>query len=276
LKKFFHSLWDIMRRMAKRCFAHRVSRSAAEITYYLLFTLFPLVIFAYSVVATLGIPIEEILERLSPIMPLDVADLLREYLTYVGGMSRSFMLYAGSVLALYMSFKAITSLNYAVHKAEGENITQSATGFLRSIIPSLALMAVIIASLILFGISRRVYGYIAVFFELSGHVKLVADLVRYAAGPVILFFTVSLYYFIANGKKYPYKRTMPGAFFAIVLWYIFSLGFVFYVDRFGSYTTLYGSLASIIVLMVWFHTTSAALIMGAELNAVLRERESRQ
>lgn len=264
---------DFVAQVYKRYVAHRVSRRAAEVTYYMLFTLFPFVIFVYSVLSFLDQPIDEILDKLIPVLPANVYELIMEYLTYVGGMSRTFMLYAGSVLAVYMLYKAITSLNYSVRKASDSPNLKSRNRIIMSLLVSCVMMFAIFALLILFSISRNIYHYIALFFELDAWVNLLVNIIRYAVGPVFMFFALSVYYYIMDDRKVPFKRYMPGAGFAIFLWYAFSVAFMIYANYFGKYTNLYGSLASIMVLMIWFHTTAASFILGAEINTVLNKNE---
>ena len=197
--KKLKSLYSFGMALYKRCSEHRISRSAAELTYYILFTLFPLVIFIYSVISMLDLPIDEMLSRMLPILPAEIYELILEYLTYVGGMSRTFMLYAGSVLAVYMLFKAITSLNYAVRRAMGGETMRSRTRIIMSLLTSCIIMLLLLLFLILFSITRNIYHYIALFFELGGWVKLLADIIRYAAGPAFLFFTLTAYYYARCG-----------------------------------------------------------------------------
>ena len=88
---------------------------------------------------------------------------------------------------------------------------------------------------------------------------------------MFLLLALSIYYFIMDERKQPIKSYIVGASFAVVMWYVFSIGFMYYSNHYGQYTNLYGSLASIMVLMIWFHTTAAALITGAEINEVFNK-----
>jgi membrane protein len=249
--------------------SHRVSSSSAEVTYYLLFTMFPFIVFLYSVVTFLELPVSEILDRFLPVLPEDVYGLISDYLGHLDRMTSPFMLYAGSVMALYMLCKAISSLNYAVRRAYSQHRSQSRRRLIVSLLISFALMASVFLLLLLFGISRNVYHYIALFFELGMWVGVAADLIRYGAGPFFVFAILCAYYHIMDDRSRPVKSYIPGALFAVLLWYALSVGFMIYVNNFGGYTDLYGSVASVMVLMVWFNMTVTAFIMGAEINSLL-------
>jgi membrane protein len=79
-----------------------------------------------------------------------------------------------------------------------------------------------------------------------------------------------LYYTSPNAKLGGFKRVLPGALFAIVIWVIASVLFALYVANFGSYNKTYGTLGGVIGFLVWLWVSNVAILLGAELNA---ERE---
>jgi membrane protein len=83
-----------------------------------------------------------------------------------------------------------------------------------------------------------------------------------------------LYYATPNVKLTKFRLISVGAFVAIVIWLLASVGFAFYVANFSSYNATYGSLAGAIVALLWLWITNLALLFGAELDAELeRGRE---
>lgn len=259
-------------RLYSRCREHRTGRHAAETAYFMLFTIFPFIVFVSAVLSLLSLPAEAILDKLVPVLPQHVYELIFEYLSYIGKKSSSFTVYAGSVLALYMLYRSVTSLNYAVSRALGGLHHKNRGAVTKSLLMSLTLMISVMALLVLFGISRSVYRYLALFFELGSWVRSTANIIRYAAGPLFVFFVLTVYYRNMDQADLPLRRYMPGAALAVSAWYGLSMGFMAYVDLYGGYTDLYGSLASIMVLMIWLHTTASAFIVGAETSAILNQK----
>jgi membrane protein len=83
-----------------------------------------------------------------------------------------------------------------------------------------------------------------------------------------------LYYMTPNVRQPRFRWVSPGAFVAIVVWVAASVGFAFYVANFGTYNRTYGSLAAVIVALLWLWLTNVALLLGAELDSELeRGRE---
>lgn len=269
----FYDFWQVILRLLERCRAHRVGRHSAEVTYYLLFTLFPFVVFLYSAVSVFDVQVLEVIDRLLPTLPEDVYKLISEYLSHVGRQNSRFVLYVGSVLAVYMLYRAVSSLNFAVRRATDSRPVAGRVRLLLSLGISLVVMISVFILLIMFGISRNIYRYLSLFFQLGAGFGIAANIIRYAAGPIFLFFALGVYYYLLDECTSPFGRYLPGAMFAISVWYAFSAGFMIYTNNFGSYSSVYGSLASIMALMVWLHTTSMSFIMGAELNFVLRQNK---
>jgi membrane protein len=99
----------------------------------------------------------------------------------------------------------------------------------------------------------------------------------YAKWPVlaliVLLMIAVLYYAAPNVRMRGFKWVSVGALFALVVWVLASAAFAFYVANFGSYNKTYGTLAGVIVFLVWLWITNVAILLGAELNAE-RERSA--
>lgn len=85
-----------------------------------------------------------------------------------------------------------------------------------------------------------------------------------------------LLYRVGTEKKQKWREVMPGAMLATILWFIATLLFNFYVQRFGSYNQIYGSLGAVIILLIWMFITSYALLYGAEFNYQLQQLPQKQ
>jgi membrane protein len=86
-----------------------------------------------------------------------------------------------------------------------------------------------------------------------------------------------LYYSTPNVKLRGFKWVSPGAGIALVVWGVASALFAFYVANFGSYNKTYGTLAGVIIFLIWFWLTNVALLFGIELDAELeRNREIKE
>ena len=103
----------------------------------------------------------------------------------------------------------------------------------------------------------------------------------YAKWPVlvllVMLMVAVLYYVAPNVKQPGWRLVTPGSVLAVVLWIVASLAFGFYVSQFATYNATYGSLAGVIVFLLWLYISNNALLLGAELNAEIeRSRELKQ
>jgi membrane protein len=91
---------------------------------------------------------------------------------------------------------------------------------------------------------------------------------------VVMVMLAILYWPAPNAKYHGFRWVSPGAVLAVVVWIVASAAFAFYVANFGSYNKTYGTLAGVIVFLVWMWITNLAVLLGAEVNAeVERSRE---
>jgi membrane protein len=86
---------------------------------------------------------------------------------------------------------------------------------------------------------------------------------------LVLFGFALLYYFAPDIKDQEWHWLTPGAIAGLVSWLVVSIGLKIYLHFFNTYSRTYGSLGAVIVLLLWFYLTGAAVLMGAELNSVL-------
>jgi membrane protein len=82
-------------------------------------------------------------------------------------------------------------------------------------------------------------------------------------------FLFALLYWASPNARQPFRWVTPGGTLAVVVWVVASVAFALYVANFGSYNKTYGSLASVIIFLVWLWLSNTAILLGAELNAEL-------
>jgi membrane protein len=75
-----------------------------------------------------------------------------------------------------------------------------------------------------------------------------------------------IYYFAPNLDEQKFRWVLPGMVVGVILWLAASLGFRLYLRYFNTYNAVYGSLGAVIILMLWFYLTGAAILVGGEVN----------
>jgi membrane protein len=91
---------------------------------------------------------------------------------------------------------------------------------------------------------------------------------------LMLIVVAAIYHICPDRRVRRWRWMTPGSLFAVVMWLIVSLGFKAYVDNFGNYNKVYGSIAGVIVLMLWFYWSGMVLLLGGEINAEIEKAEA--
>ena len=142
----------------RRYFDHRVARDSAALTYYLLFAMFPLLIFLSNLVGFFAVDIEGFLRQLGTIIPAEVLDLLIQYLRYVSRVSSRTLMTFSLIFSIWFPMRAASCLMHSVRKAMGRGRPKNAViGTLRNLIITVWLIVVIVVSLVLYVILAKVF-----------------------------------------------------------------------------------------------------------------------
>ena len=256
--------------LLRRYFGHDVARQAAALAYYLLFTIFPFLIFLSSLLGLLDLDISGITRSLNSLLPAGVLDLVETYLRYVGQTSSAAMLWFGLVFSIYFPMRAADCLMQAVRRAY--RLPQPKSQILytaKVLLYTVFLLVAIALTLGLATVGRAALRLAERFVTLpEGFIDLWGDL-RFLVLGGVMFAAVGLLYAAAQDCRQSVWSIIPGVAAALAGWMVVSAAFSFYVENFANYSVIYGALGTIIVLMMWLNITAVVLIMGAEVNGVL-------
>ncbi len=267
--------FQIVRELITRTFQDGVARSSAELAYYLLFSLFPLLIFLNAIIGMFQMDVHALMEELGLILPPQVLDIIVDYVDYASALQTQTLIYAGVVLAFWSISRSVRSMLRSISQA----YRVESRGWMSEVLPAivtLILMVSVFLLLILLMISKRLLTTVSQYIRLPHVLIALWDLIKFLVAPIFIFFVLTGLYYAASQRKYRFVQAMPGAFFSCVVWTVFSAAFSYYVSNFGRYSILYGSLGAIIILMLWFYSTGILLITGGELNHVLIENKRKR
>ena len=254
----------------ERYFLHGVAQEAASLAYYLLFMLFPLMIFLSSLLGLLELDISSISKALAALLPAGVVDLVESYLVYVSQTSSRAMLWFGLVFTIYFPMRAADCLMMAVRKAYHLPRPKNQVLYMAKVLLYTVFLLVTIAlTLALATVGRAALEFAGRFVVVpQAFIDLWTDL-RFLVLGAVMFAAVGLLYAAAQDSRQRAGNIVPGALAALVGWMVVSAAFSYYVENFANYSVIYGALGTVIVLMMWLNLTALALIMGAEVNGVL-------
>ena len=261
-------------------FTRRVSRAAAELAYFLILTFFPIMICISAFVNELHLDLAALVDQADPFLPEGVLVLFRDYLTYIDTNQSAAMLLTGVFLTVLFASAAVRGLMNIMHELYGRATFRGLWQLVASILFSVLLLATIYLSLAVVVTGNW-------FFHLLGQVLRLENLVeqsgawqsvKYLLLLAMVFLFILLLYRFAAPLDNPRPPVVPGALGASAALAIASMIFSVLMGNSTRYSLIYGSLASVIILLVWLYLCGNILIMGNVVNYVLftRRKEARR
>lgn len=264
-----------IRLLIQNYFDHNVGKNAAALAYYLLFALFPLLIFLSNILGLLDLNVDAIMQSLQQILPKDVVGIIESYLDYVSHTSSHTLLWFSLVFSVWFPMRATKGLMDDVRLAYHlDKPARPMAYLLRQLLYTVVLLLVIGLTLLLSTFGKQVLGFVNTLLpestlRFSNYFLGIWQYLRFLPIGVLMFAALGTLYVASLDKRRPMKEIRPGIVFALAAWMIVSVCFSFYVENFANYSVIYGALGAVIVLLMWLYMSAVILIMGAELNSAL-------
>lgn len=260
--------------MIRRYYVHDVARDSAALTYYLLFAIFPLLIFVSTLLGVLELDIASITAVLAPILPSDVVDIIRTYLEYVAANQSRQLLWFSLVFSIWFPMRSTGCLMHSLRKAFGRSAPENILlGQLRTLLFTIWMIFVIGLTLALVVVGRRALYFLSGFLPLSETFISVWSYLRFIILGLVMAISLGILYQLALGQRRPLREVLPGVGSSLAAWLLLSMAFSYYVENMARYAQLYGSIATIVVVLLWLYMSGQVLILGAELSASLIHRK---
>lgn len=249
-----------------------VGKSAAALTYYMIFALFPFLLFVSTLLGFLNIPLVSLSGHLSQFLPEDMIMLLNVCIVQVTINRSSTVLAFSLIVSLWSPIRAVNALMDAINVAYRGNPRKSAIQYkIFTLVYMLLVILFILLALFIVVIGENVLQWVENYvpFIIPQQIILLWSKLRFLPLTIILFCVLSSLYYVSPSERPKRKYVFPGAFISLLSWLAFSIGFAYYVDNMANYSVVYGSIGAIIILLMWFYFSAITILMGAECNHAL-------
>ena len=258
-------------------FSKRVGRAAAELAYFLILTFFPIMICVSAFLDRLDLNLVSLLEQAELFLPEGVTAIFQDYITYIGTNQSAAMLISGAFLTILFASAAMRGLMNMMDELYGRATFRGLWQLVASVLFSVLLLVTIYLSLAVVVTGNWFFRLLGQTLGLDGLAERVSvwQSGKYALLLSMVFlFILLLYRFTAPLEK-PRPPVVPGALGASAALAAASAIFSFLMSNSTRYPLVYGSLASVIIMLVWLYLCGNILIMGNVVNYVLfaRRRE---
>ena len=281
---------DFVARVWARANKDGVFDRSAQLSYYFLLSLFPLLFFLttlFGYFAGTGSHLQrKLITYLGSVVPASALRLVTATIEEVIAARGSGKLSFGLLAALWAASSGINALGQALNAAYGVPETRPWWKVrLISVALTIALAVLIVSALLIVLYGGRLGEFLFGSFHEGHPFSIVWKILQWPIALAFVFLAFGLIYQFAPNlserrrggrlQKSDYRRRWlsPGVMVAVLLWLLVSLGLRLYLHFFNSYGATYGSLGALIILMLWFYLTGAAILLGGEVNCELESRD---
>lgn len=246
---------------------------SAQLAYFFLLSLFPLLIVLFTLLPFLPIPHEDMLGMIREFAPAEAMDLIEKNVEYIMSQRRGGLLSFGIIGTIWSASNGINAIVIAFNKAY--NVKESRSFIVSrgmAILLTFGMILVIILAVVLPVFGREIGLYLFTKLGYSEQFVRLWNALSWLISIIILFVIFTVLYWVAPNVKIKCRSAFPGALFATIGWIVSSLGLSIYVGKISNFSLTYGSIGTIIVIMFWLYISAFILIIGGEINAFYSER----
>lgn len=264
-------IYDVVVFFGRGLIRGSITTRASAVAFDFFVAIFPSIIFLFTLIPL--IPVDnfqqQLLDLVEQLLPITTFSLVESTLTEVVTQRSWGLLSFGFVAALFFAHNGVSSL---IDAFNATHHTIETRGFVNQHIIAF-LLTFLLPLLLTIGVMLVLFGQISLDFLVQKEIlKLnftyyMIVVIRWFVIICLFFFSISLLYYMAPAKRTKFRFISAGSISATAMILVTSLGFSFYVNNFGQYNKLYGSIGSLLALMIWIFFNAIGLIVGFEINA---------
>jgi membrane protein len=267
-------LGTIGRELGRKFVDHALTTSSAALSYYFLFSLFPLLFFLVALTTFLPVfspSMQQILGATRAVLPPSAMALVDEHLQGLGGHAKLVTL--GLIVTLYSASRGVdavrAALNLAYDVKESRPLWKTEAIAFGVTIGAALLLLISVSAIVIGG---DVGFWIARHLHIGSAYVVVWRWLRWPVTIGLVMLMAALGYYLLPDVKQKFRYITPGSVIGTLIALAGSWGFTVYAANFGRYDVAYGSIGGVIVLMTWFYLLGLIYLVGGEINATLEHR----
>lgn len=266
---------ELLKKTWSEVWKDNVLGMSAEAAYNLFFSLFPLLLFLAPLLALVGdeaVIIGSTIARLEPVIPSGALAVIDSVLRdAVFAETAPALMSVGALLAAYTGSNMIATIASALNRAYG--VTDPRPFLKRRLMAIVLLVAVAIGltfSTTVIVAGKTAFGWLVRSMGVEPQAAAVWQVLRYPLSFAIVVAVLWLIYYFMPAIKQKKSQVLAGALFAATLWVCVTMLFRYYVTTVAVYSTTYGVLGGVIILLSWIYLTMFVVLVGGELNSELQ------
>lgn len=269
----FGRMTELIYKFVRKMGRDRIRAHSAEAAFFTIMSAFPVLMLLLTLVQFTPLTQEQVMFTLEEITPFQVTELLEPVVSSIFNQSSALVPWT-ALAALWSAGKGIMGLAdglnsvYQIEEPRGYFATRFRSAFY-TVVMIVALVVSLAILVFGYGIQNHLQKIFPLLEKYSDTMLVLPTLIAVAI--LILAFTV-LYMFLPNHRMRFFSQ-IPGAVFSSVAWAVFSYAFSIYLDFAVNMSVIYGSLTTLIVVMLWLYSCMYLLFIGAEINHYIAQPE---
>ena len=237
--------------------------------FYYLLSLFPILVIGLAIIPYLNIDPDQAIGFLKKTLPGDMAGVFQKEILNLINNPRGSLLILGIIGALWSTSNAIHALITSINQAYDIEETRSII-FVRAIALMFAagMIITIIITMVFPVFGNIMLEYLKNIFDIDTTLSGLLQVLRWLFAWLFIIVFLSLLYRFAPNLNLPFSYILPGTITVSVLWQIITFGLYIYVNNFGAFSAIYGSVGVFMIIMIWFFLTGIILMVGAIINVM--------
>jgi membrane protein len=269
-------LVDFFKLTYKEIEEDHVMAFAGNLTYKAIFAIFPFFTFLLSLLGLFNATdlVNTMIQNLSGVLPGTATDFIKGQLLSITESQAQSAFTFGAIISILLAlwgvsgaFRSVMEAMNVMYEVEEDRPFWKKYGI--SIFISLAVILLMLTALAVVVFGRTFGGGLAGAIGLGSVFQTVWSIVQWPIVACVVLFAFAVIYYFAPAAEQRFRWISPGAVLAFIFWLAFSLLFSYYAGNFGSYNETYGSLAGVIIFMLYIYYSALIMLVGAEMNQVI-------
>lgn len=249
---------------------HNIAQVGGQLAYFFLLSMFPFVIFINALIGAFHFDPDVIQKALAPFLHNTITSLIIRYVSYISENKSIGLLSVGVVVEIFSASASVRALRFGMNNAYGAKPKGNPIfGIVSSMLFTLFMGIIVFVSVAILAFSQIVLSKLPKEVALQFKTISVANSVIWLLVVVILFFVILLTYYFLPDIRIRLSAHVPGTLFSLIGNLALTYGISKYVSSSVSFSVLYGSISSVIMLLLWMYFSGNILLLGAELNSAL-------
>lgn len=274
IKEYKNRIMDLIKKLLVINSKQEMRILPGQIAFFLILSIFPLITILVLFMSNFNFSFDSIIKFASEIMPEQVVNILEPYLHVNVSTNLVLTLIIGFFLASNGPHSIIVASD-TLYDLKGQNYFRTR---LKAILMTIILLIVFVVMVIGLAFGNKIIKSLlalGLFNGFGDELYNIYILFKWPIAFLIIFMCIKLLYTMAPDKQIPSHHVNKGSIFTTVCWTIVTLIYSFYINNFSHYDLFYGSLANIIILMIWIYIIAYILVIGIAINSEVYKKNKK-